>query len=934
MYGPTREALYTAWQESERRAAHAQSMPGVLRASGVRIEPTTAERLRALTGQRQQWQGNAWGYRDMIGELRFALRFRANAISRAKFFIAQVDPDSEDDEPLPVSLRDDRDDDGKPTEKSKAITLSPAICDAAEEELRRLPLADGYGFLGVWSENFDVTGECYLHGYTDRWTQAEVWKIRSVDDVDVQGSGVTVKDELGQPRRVNLETEELYRLWVPHPRRGELADSPLNACMDVLEDITLVGRELRAAARSRIMTNGVVLVPDGMVRVKNVKGETDKPEDRSSRFMADFTGAMLAPIMNEGDAGAVVPMVLTGTREDIEAFRHVRFEREDSPALLLKLEKALGRLAASIDIPPEILTGMAEVNHWTAWQIDAATFKQYLEPAIRLMVDALTSAQMRAALTKRGFSAEEIARVRIWYNADSITENPNRRQDALDARDRNAISDKAFRDALGFGEGDAPTPDEVMLMIAGKTGFDQQAAAAILQWAARQAGGDMPPLPAPLPAQQIGPAQPPPAPAQAPPDPAGTGGTGAPPAAVAASARPMIDMEALAAFAEQERARKAAALADQLVSDLSAYADQRPLQRPAYRLDTATARQLMEIERALRDRIMDAADGALTRARDRAGNRFRSKATKDPAIAASLRDYATWDWPRQVGRQQCLALGADSGFLLAQAWEELSGKFARWVLAAIDRMLPGVLKLSGRDPRSTEGRAEADRIRAEMTARIDPAWDRLQGRLDALADAYLFQEEPGYDPEGEVPDVAVPPYLVRAALAEVGGLPEDSPGYDERGRPVAGEPARGLATGSTISRTLADAGVAEVGYLWVYGITPLRNQFEPHVELEGHRFTSWFDDRLKTDERHAWVGEYYRTGDHTGCMCDFVPGYAVPDYAQQVRDRLTVPPPNMTDILALADSDDQAGRTGTTAQATRDQYLEIQKLQARFLEGE
>lgn len=904
--------------ESEKVAWGARAMPSVLRAAGARIEPTTAERLRAMAGNRQQWQTLAWGYRDMIGELRFALQFRAKAISKVKFYIAQVDPTDPEDEPIAVDLRNDED-----PEKAARITLPPDLIEAAEAELARLPLADGYGFLGVWSENFDVAGECYLHGYVDRYTRNEVWKIRSVDDVDISGRTMTVKDELGQPRRVNLDEEELYRLWVPHPRRSHLADSALNALMDVLEDISLIGRELRAAARSRIMTNGVVLIPDGMVRVRNTKNESDRPEDQASRFMTDFTGAMLAPISNEGDAGAVVPMVLTGQRDDLKEFRHVKFEREDSPTLLAKLEKALGRLASSLDIPPEILTGMAQVNHWTAWQIDNSTFRQFLEPSIRMMVDSLTAAMLRAALAAQGFPPDQVARIRIWYTAGQLTENPNRRQDTLDALDRALIGHAAGREGLGFGEQDAPSPEEMLQLIAAKQGIDQSAALAILQWAAEQSGAELPPMPAPA---QLPTPQPP---ARADADPAGTGGTGTPATAPPAVAASLIDTDALRKFADEERQRKAG----QLVADIDSFLAAAGPPAPGYRLDTSSSRALMEIDRALRDTLLQAADAALTRARERAGSRLRAKATRVPSIAASLRGMPVHEWPAKVGRTQALQLGADTPFLLAEAWEELSEKFARWVLAAIERIVPGVLKLVGYDPDSREGRAAGERMHAEMVSRIDSAWSHLQVRLEELADAALYQDVDGLldDGQGEMPDVQIPPYLIRTALAEIGGLPETSGGLDQFGRPVTGEPINGLHNGSAVADVLEEAGVITVGYLWVYGITPMRRQFEPHRDLEGERFTNWSDPKLQPSPAYQWVGPFHRPGDHRGCMCDFVEGYAVPEYAEQVRDRLTVPTRPTQDILDLADMDDAAGRTGTTAQEVRDQWRTIQALQARFL---
>jgi hypothetical protein len=186
---------------------------------------------------------------------------------------------------------------------------------------------------------------------------------------------------------------------------------------------------------------------------------------------------------------------------------------------------------------------------------------------------------------------------------------------------------------------------------------------------------------------------------------------------------------------------------------------------------------------------------------------------------------------------------------------------------------------------------------------------------------------------GELPELDIPPRIMRRALATVGGLPETSAGVRDDGRPVGGEPLTGLATGQTVATELEAAGVLTVGYLWVYGVTPLARAFHPHLELEGERFTSWTDPKLDTGPRYAWLGDHFRPGDHIGCMCDYVPGYAVPEYADAVRDALGVPTQPTQDILNLAALDDREGRTGTTAQAVRDQWLAIQKLQARFIQG-
>jgi len=921
-------AAFAARPGEPRRTA-----PKVMRASGARIDSSNPDAVRSLIAGRrsQQWQALAWGYRDMIGELRYGLQYRARAISRVRFFAAQIIGD--DDEPIPLSLRNDED-----AEKRARITLPPALCAAAEEELARLPLDAGYQFLGVWSENFDVAGECYLHGFYDEWTGEEQWKIRSVDEVEFGTDGRTVHliDETvpgGIGRRIDLSDEggeELYRLWVPHPRRSHLADSALHAMIGTMEDICLIGREMRAVMRSRIMANGVILMPDGMTMMRNVREDADGDEE-DSPFMAEFTEAINAPIANEGDPGGTVPVVLTGSIEDIQAWRHERLEREDSEELNDKLAACLGRLAAGMDIPPEILKGMGDANHWTAWQIDASTARHHIEPGVRLMADSLTGALLRAALLKRGFPIDQVRQVRTWYDLGTLTENPNRRQDALDARREGAIGNASFRRALGFNDGDAPTPQEVVEMVALKAGFDQATATALLRYLV--ANDPDQPFEFPAVGEQDAPRQalPSAAPAPAPAGPAdgpGTVPSTAPPA-IAASAHESALMRVTAPQVPY------LGLSGQAFATVPSGRQHQDEEQ--YRVALDESRRLMEVDRTLRDTLLAACDAAMTRALEVAGARLRGKATADAELSASLRGMSVLVLGQRIGRERALALNADDDHLLREAFAQLGTLFAKWVLAAIENVVERVLQLLGLDAESRAGRAAAKRMRDDMSSRVDDGWSRLHDGLRDRASKLLFDGEDDEELPGEIPPGAVPPYLLRTALAIVGGLPETSGGLDDYGRSVTGEPVGGLANGDTVRREMEQHGAVELGYLWVYGITLDPRKFDPHWDLEGAKFADWSDPKLETatvySGKFAWVGTHFRPGDHRGCMCDFVPAYAVPAYAEQVRERLAVPTREMADLIKLAESDDAAGRTGTTAQIMRDQHEQIQTLQARFLGG-
>jgi hypothetical protein len=889
----------------------ARGAPRALNAAGLRVTPDDSRAtLRAIATLKQPWQRLAWNYRDMIGELRFALQYRARAISRMRFYIAEIQPGS-DDEPVAVDLRNDED-----PEVAKRVSLPEDLCAAAEAELARLPLDTGMSFLGVWSENFDVAGECWLYGYVDDGG-IEHWAVKSSLEIEVSpdGSNVFMIDATapGQRRKLDLSEEgreELYRLWVPHPVNGVLSDSALRASLDTLEDIVSTGREMRAASRSRFASNGVWMLPFGMFLANGTKNEINLEDPESNSFAADLTGAILAPISNEGDAGAMAPVIITGTKEDIAAAKDsfVRFDREDSPTLIAKLQAALTRMGNSLDIPPEVITGMAEVNHWTAWQIDSSTARHHIEPSARIMADAITTSFIRAALLKLGFPPADVQRLRVWFTLGSLTENPNRRQDAIDAHDRGAIGNKSLRDALGFGDEDAPSQSELLAMIAMKNGIDTAWAAQILAWYAEQEeGGPLQGLPMP-PAAQAGTSAIPsarPAPS----------GPGQPPGGVPRTAPP-----AIAAAATPYVVQRAT-----LDAALSSVAPAYP-----YRLALADFTELLAVERRVRDRLTTECDAAIGRAIERAGSRLRSRVSRDREMSLAVRDIPSGKLCAHVGREQALAL-ADVPFLLNEAFDGLYETYAAIVsggLAVLLDKLGKALRMSKGDTRTM-----TERLRKAMAERVDNGWDYLASALRARTERLMFSADHDDDP-GEEFDSLVQPSVVRASLSIVGGLPESAAGIDERGRAVGTEPLGGLANGETVRAEVEQAGGVEVGYTWVYGITLRPDRFEPHWDLEAERFEGWTDPKLATaGTRYTFVGTHFRPGDHEGCMCDYVPAWALPAYAAQVDERLRVPTESMAQLIVLAEGDDRAGRTGTTAQHERQRWQEIQNLQARFIKG-
>lgn len=853
----------------DRTRRNGKGLPSaVMTAAGSRMDLTDRDVIRQVARTKMGWQTHAWDYRDLVGELGAALRFRANAISKVGLVVAQVSQD--DDEPVDAA--------------SPHSTLEPAVRKAAQDALDRLPWRSGYSFGGLLDTNFSVTGEAWLHGVTKNGT--EKWSVLSTDEVQPLGGGsnLGIVDLPGQPARpVDSKTEVLIRLWVPHPRFKRLADSPLRSCLDVCSDIILIGRELRAASRSRSAANGLLLVPHGLSLVRR-GASGDEPFD----FQTELEAALLSPIANEGEPGAIVPIVIEGDIEDLDKVRHVSLVRETSADLNGKLDRSLTRLAESIDVPPTVITGLQDTNHWNAYVIDATTFRNHLEPGVRIMVDSLTEGYLRPSLTMPttdggyGLSPEQAATVQVWYDAGKVVENANRGGDAKDAYDRLAIGPKTLREALGFNDGDAPTTDELMTMIASKISVDPGTAG---QLVSRVLG-----IPAP-------PATPPPAPApvdraQLPPSGApGARGTGSVP--VGMPSAPDIG------------ARVAAALTA----------------GPTLRI--VTGDKLAAIDAALLDRLTVAADAAIRRAVEKASARIRSAAqhrVTSGDLAAHVEDLAAWLGPDRVNE-----LGVTEDALLALAFSYLAEKFTKWTVQAIGQAVRVVATMTALPLTATATLTRA------MTARIPAAWNRLQAALHQRTLDTLYGRT-GSEPRGEATDELVRPGDIRTALAEIGGTSADAGGR-------SAVPIGGIGLGADITDAVERVAGPPIGIMWLYGPEP-RDTFEPHLRLDDHRYDSPTDRRLIPPAGYEWLGAFMHPGDHAGCRCHTVPAWIFPENAASMdpglRDLITrtVSAPEsaaMRNERALAEMDDAAGRTGTTAQRNRDQADRVKRLRDEWL---
>lgn len=864
-----------------------------LTGAGQRVDLNSPKPLAA---RRLKWQEDAWGYRDSVPELKFACRFITNSLGRLRIYAAQNQPRGE--EPIPLSR------DGGES------GISPATLAAAIEAVERLDLDNrGTNIFSRLGENMEVAAEAYLLGEADPDSPTgESWSVRAVTELRVDGSGriSLVEPGIGHgtaPKVLDPASCELLRIWNPHPQYYDWPDSDLVALLDTCEELRLYDRALRASARSRIGSNSFLFIPDelSLTRAGDAPASAEAPgtPEDADPFFEEIVHAMISPISEEDSPQAVVPMVLRGPammhdRPTMELMGSVPIGRAEVEDILGRRAAAASKFGRGINLPPEVVSGLGDVNHWSAWSIDANTCKNHVEPRAEVLCDSLTVAYLWPELLARGCPPAEVRKVCLWYSVDELVQNPNRGQDARDGHAAGVLSDDALVRDLGFSEDDRPGLTERVFRAIEQRALSDQQVPVLL--ALGGMGPDDPIMQAAVAAAKASVA------IKAPQTNGQVGG------------RPVIDQPARP---DAPTPRRAIPRAPAVVSSGAP---------GRWRVREQMCHELAQIDATLTTQLLAHADATVGAAVEKAGNRIRARAVKNPELAAQFKGRPAALVVAELGRQ---ALDYQDAKDLDEGIDAFEAIWLRTVEDAAHRVAGLNADMLGVAP--DPGLVDTLMVGARS------AWGWLAKQLRRVIQAVLYGRALPELP-GEKTGGPVPASVVRGALALAGGLSPDSPGITDEGTLAAGAagPLTGLATGNAASSWLTERGAVDLGYEWQYfGLA--RDSFPAHRALSGRRFTSWTDDVLSVRAGDEWLGiSHYHPGDHTGCLCGAFPVLAVPMDPNEGRAladaaQIMESEGQRQSRILLAEADDAAGRTGTVAQQQRDARQELIELRRKHV---
>lgn len=386
----------------------------------------------------KDWQIEAWRLYDIVPEHHFLTGRIGDSVAQARLYVTEVDETGEET----GEVEDDR---------IRRLAAVPLGTGSQRDDNLRLAGID-----------LAVGGECWIVGEGAARTgveQAEgIWFVVTGAAFKRTGDEISVKrpkQRGGSTLILQDGTDILIRCWRPHPNDVDQPDSFTRSAIVPLREIELLTKREFAELDSRLTGAGIMFLPEG---VDFPRGPDDTPD--LAGFMAYLQRAAAASMRDQSTANAMVPIMATlpdHMIEHLDKIKPLTFWSELSAEIGPMKAEAIKRLASSAEIPSEVLTGIADSNHWTAWLISDDGIR-WIRGYLGLIADALTRGFLRPALTALGVANPE--RYAFAFDTSALAAKPNRLDEAVTLHDRFLLSDEEVVKAGAFSKEQMPTVPE------------------------------------------------------------------------------------------------------------------------------------------------------------------------------------------------------------------------------------------------------------------------------------------------------------------------------------------------------------------------------------------------------------------------------------------------------------------------------------------
>lgn len=381
------------------------------------------------------WQREAWRFYHCIPELHFAANYIGAACSRVRIFVQHLNKYG-----VP---------DGEVTEDLRIAAIADTLFGGPAAKAQALKM------IGV---NQTIAGQCFIVGRAKRnLLGSDKWAVVSTSAMKRNNGGYSVN--LGGSRKPEVllaGTDLVLDLWNPDDEYPARADSPTQACLNVLAELEELMLYEFSQIDSRLSGAGVVFLPAEM---SNGPSDSSTAPQSATDVFNQFAQVAQASRRGRGTAAGVVPNFLEIPGEYIGRMQDkpMRFDSELSDKLTAYKESAVRRLATGMNMPAEILTGMGDVNHISVWSIEESFVKIHIEPMMNLICDGLTQSYLKPLILAMGKDPD---RYTLAFDTAPLTVRASRLQDTINLYNLDIVSAEEVLLAGNYNPLTAPPSDK------------------------------------------------------------------------------------------------------------------------------------------------------------------------------------------------------------------------------------------------------------------------------------------------------------------------------------------------------------------------------------------------------------------------------------------------------------------------------------------
>lgn len=427
-----------------------------------RIASPAGDRVGSFTGKlkAEDWQKQAYDHAERIGELGYVLETQAATVAEGNLVVVEYDD-------IGGIVEPEKDGQGN-------IEATP-LREAAERVLYSLRGVDGdhHAFLEVGTWHDQIAGEAILIGEEIPNNGGLAFSLLSVLEV-VQSSEQRPGGRRAIIRKRSAKRTTSMSVADPVASETELDDdtymtryirrskaysgdptSVLKRNAAVCREIVLLDQLKETMIESRLSA-GILFVPEEVTFPVDDEGISDVTE--ADRFLEILMEHISAPVRDRDNPAALGPLIVRAPADFIEKFRlfSLTDNHLDLAAVEEAREKALGRLAAGLDLPKERMQGMGGTSHWNAAGIESDEIRRHIIPLGQKLARFFTEFYLRRMLVEfEDIPEDEAARIGFEYDASELLARADKATAANDLWEDGLMSGDARIIANGFD------PDEI-----------------------------------------------------------------------------------------------------------------------------------------------------------------------------------------------------------------------------------------------------------------------------------------------------------------------------------------------------------------------------------------------------------------------------------------------------------------------------------------